>query len=100
MFESDKFITRGVAGTIPPDLQAFLWDSIHKIPADARDYLQVFKLAGRPKGCAVLQEIVHSQEEPEYSARYLIDICGRPVCAKVFVIDDVTHATMLLAEEY
>ena len=100
MFESDKFITRGVAGTIPTELQMFLWNSIGNIPSGTRDYLQVFRLAGRRQGSSVLQEVVHSQEEPEYSARYLLESRGRPVSAKIFVIDDVTHATMLLAEEY
>lgn len=100
MFESDKFITKGVASTIPPELQVFLWNSIRNIPAGARDYLQVFRLDGRRQGGSVLQEVVHSQEEPEYKARYLLDSRRSPVSAKIFVIDDVTHATMLLAEEY
>ncbi|MHB1454368.1 MAG: DUF960 family protein [Saccharofermentanales bacterium] len=100
MFESDKFITRGVADQIPPGLQAFMWKSIGGIPCASRDYLQVFRLSACRQGCSVQQEIVHTQEQPEYSARYLMGSCTRPVCAKVFVIDDTTHATMLLAEEY
>ena len=45
------------------------------------------------------QHIVHEQEQPPY--RYELDVpCDDAVNAKVFVIDDLTHSTMLLAEEY
>lgn len=100
MFDSDKYITRGVADKIPPGLQTFMWKSIHRIPSASRDYLQVFRLAVCRQGSSVRQEIVHTQEQPEYSSRYLLDSCRNPVSAKVFVIDDTTHSTMLLAEEY
>ena len=61
-----------------------------------KDYLQVFTLTKTPTG----QHIVHEQEQPPY--RYELDVpCdGDAVDAKVFVIDDLTHSTMLLAEEY
>ena len=46
-----------------------------------------------------VQHIVHKQEQPPY--RYELDVpCDDAVNAKVFVIDDLTHSTMLLAEEY
>ncbi|MFR8412067.1 MAG: DUF960 family protein [Butyricicoccus sp.] len=39
------------------------------------------------------------QEQPPY--RYELDVpCDDAVNAKVFVIDDLTHSTMLLAVEY
>ena len=42
---------------------------------------------------------VHEQEQPTY--RYELDVpCDDAVDAKVFIIDDLTHSTMLLAEEY
>ena len=45
------------------------------------------------------QHIVHEQEQPPY--RYELDVpCDDAVNAKLFVIDDLTHSTMLLAEEY
>ena len=46
-----------------------------------------------------IQRIVHEQEEPEYHKEYDIDI-ENPITAKVYVIDDGDHCTMLLAEEY
>ena len=55
----------------------------------------MFTLTKTPTG----QHIVHEQEQPLY--RYELDVpCDDAVDAKVFVIDDLTHSTMLLAEEY
>ena len=71
-----------------------MWEMINNLPAD-RDYLQVFSLSeadGR-------QRIKHTQEEPEYCKEYLFDI-EKPVTEKIFVIDDGTYSTMLLANEY
>ena len=103
MFESDRYATRGVSASIPMWLQAFLWRSIVGIPPGERDYLQVFQLSPSGDGRDVhgaFQEIVHTQEKPEFLTRYLLTGDGAPVTAKVFVIDDDTHSTMLLAEEY
>ncbi|MEE1536551.1 MAG: DUF960 family protein, partial [Ruminococcus sp.] len=36
---------------------------------------------------------------PEYSKEYQIST-EKPITAKVYVIDDIDHSTMLLAEEY
>ena len=45
------------------------------------------------------QHIVHTQEQPPY--RYELDVhCKCAIDAKVYVIDDKTHSTMLLASEY
>ena len=94
MFNNPKFITKGVSENIPPPLQFLMWELIHNMPVD-KDYLQVFCLSeynGK-------QRIIHSQEVPEYSNEYVLDI-DKPITAKVFVIDDETHSTMLLANEY
>ncbi len=64
------------------------------MPVD-KDYLQVFSLSVNGDS----QRIKHSQEVPEYCKEYVITI-ENPVTEKVFVIDDTTHSTMILAEEY
>jgi len=94
IFENQKFITRGISEKIPPLLQIVLWEHIFNLPAD-RDYLQVFFLSeenGR-------QRIKHTQEVLKYCKEYVYDF-DTPITAKIFVIDDGTHSTMLLAEEY
>ena len=94
IFNNKHYITKGVEETIPPLLQMFMWECIKQIPVDC-DYLQVFSLS-----CDKGRQIVkHTQEVPEYEKEYVL-IIDAPVTAKVFVIDDETHSTMLLAEEY
>ncbi len=45
------------------------------------------------------QRIEHAQEQPEY--QHVVVIPGeQPVDAKVYIIEDPDHITMLLAEEY
>ncbi len=95
MFENQKFITRGVLCNIPVELADLMWHMVLTMEAEAKDYLQVFKLTKTPTG----QHIVHMQEQPLY--RYELDVpCTDAVDEKVYVIDDGTHSTMLLASEY
>ena len=94
MFSGKKYLTKGIYTSIPLEIQQFLWRAVETMPAP-KDYLQVFTLTKTPTG----QHIVHKQEQPPY--RYELDVpCDDAVNAKVFVIDDLTHSTMLLAEEY
>ncbi|WP_125116251.1 DUF960 family protein [Agathobaculum sp. Marseille-P7918] len=95
MFQNPKYLTRGIHHTLPSWLVLLLWSLIDRIPDEQRDYLQVFRLTRTGNG----QHIAHSQEQPPYS--YEMDVpCEDAVNAKIFVIDDQTHSTMLLAEEY
>ena len=90
-----RFITKGVMENIDPLLQIFMWDCIEKIPLQ-KDYLQVFELAKENEKL----KITHSQEQPEYKKEYLLRTDAPFYVGKVFVIDDETHITMLLAEGY
>ena len=94
MFQNKRFLTRGVQAEIPMELQLFLWHCIDQLPEE-RDYFQVFKLdAANGK-----QHIPPFSEQPEYSKEYQIST-EKPITAKIYVIDDTDHSTMLLAEEY
>lgn len=46
-----------------------------------------------------MQHIKHSQEQPDYVNEFDVFV-DNAVSEKVYVIDDATHSTMLLAEEY
>ena len=95
MFNNPKYLTRGVQSTIPGWLVILLWHLIEIMPVEQKDYLQVFRLSRTGTG----QHITHTQEQPPY--QYELDVpCTDAVKAKIFVIDDGTHSTMLLAEEY
>ena len=90
-----RYLTRGVDAEIPLDIQAFLWNAIDNMPEN-RDYLQVFKLSV----VNGLQVIHHTSEQPEFDMTYILTETDNPVTAKIYVIDSVEYATMLLAEEY
>ncbi|MFQ9076046.1 MAG: DUF960 domain-containing protein [Lachnospiraceae bacterium] len=94
MFQNKRFLTRGVQAEIPIELQLFLWHCIDQLPEE-QDYFQVFAL----KEIDGKQHIHHFSEQPEYSKEYQIST-EKPIAAKVYVIDDTDHSTMLLAEEY
>ena len=94
MINNKRYLTCGVDRTIPLELQLFLWDCVEQMPAP-KDYLQVFEL--KPVG--ILQSITHRSEEPEYHMEYVIPM-ENPIAEKVYIIDDVDHSTMLLANKY
>ena len=95
MFNDQKFLTRGIESEIPSWLVHLMWHMVLTMEIEEKDYLQVFKLTKTPVG----QHIVHEQEHPP--DRNELDVpCDDAVDAKVFIIDDLTHSTMLLAEEY
>lgn len=94
MFQNKRFLTKGVQAEIPIELQLFLWNCIDNLPEE-RDYFQVFAL----KEIDGKQHIHHFSEQPEYSKEYQIST-EKPITAKIYVIDDIDHSTMLLAEEY
>ena len=94
-FKNDRFITRGVAENLNPLLVMILWEMIDSMTIQ-QDYLQVFELS-EEKG---KQKIEHSQEVPEYKREHLFNVGTSIFIGRVFVIDDETHSTMLLASEY
>lgn len=102
MFHNNRYVTRGVNTEVDIRLQILMWNLIDKINNDKSinvDYLQVFNIS--KKDNKIL--IQHSQEVPEYKKLYEIrnvkDIEVEDKL-KLFVIDEVDHSTMLLAQEY
>jgi hypothetical protein len=96
LFHNDRYITRGISAEISPITQLLLWELIDQRQQEGAelDYLQVFRL--EPEGQH--QKITHSQEEPPYEQESLF-IGPEPVTAKIYVIDDGNHSTMLFPEE-
>ncbi len=99
MFMGDKYITQGVRTQIPVYLQNILWYIIETMDIPKKDYLQVFQLESVCEEGKRKQKIVHTQEQPAYRKSYAI-CTRRTFTCKVFVMDDHTHCTMLLADEY
>lgn len=96
MFKNKRYVTRGIAAAIFPQMQTLLWYLIDSMDGPEKDYLQVFQL--EPDG--EKQRVLHTQEEPPYRNEHLLKFGDVPVRVKIFVIDDGDHSTMLLAEEY
>ena len=96
MFEKskDRYLTRGVDAEISIELQVMMWQAVDQMP-EPKDYLQVFWLS-KESG---LQIIHHTSEQPQFEMTYIAE-AEKPVTAKVYIIDDGDHCTMLLAEEY
>ncbi len=102
MFGGQRYMTRGVEKRLPLELQMLLWNMIDELKIQYKDldYLQVFELYIEDFNEDVrIQGIIHKQEIPQYEKEYKVTV-DNPVNLKVFVIDDKTHCTMLLAEEY
>ena len=95
MFDNDRYITKGVGAEIPLWIQNLMWLAVETMEVEKKDYLQVFNLSAENGQ----QKITHVQEEPPYEHEYIINT-DSSITAKVFVIDDEDHTTMLLAEEY
>ena len=90
MFNGKRFVTSGIAEKVPLELQVTMWNMIDTMD-EQKDYLQVFDLSEENGK----QKIVHSQEQPEYKKEYLFETGTPFLCAKIFVIDDVTPVCLL-----
>ena len=90
----NRYLTCGVDAEIPILLQLFIWSCVDNLTPE-RDYLQVFELSEKDGK----QRVVHRSEQPEHKAEYLL-ASEVPITEKIYIIDDGTHCTMLLASEY
>lgn len=98
MFQGKRLITRGIANTIPSEVQRFLWslvdDLVENVSVET-DYLQVVFSGDNSK-----QTIIHRQENPPYQAIYRFGKVQNSLQHKIYVIDDVEYCKMLLSDEY
>ena len=102
MFDNrSRYITRGVGNRIPLDIQIFIWQLIEdlKDTVGEVDYLQVFDISIADEIEETVR-IIHSQEVQQYKKIWIVKASEPCDNEKRFVIDDDTHSTMLLAEEY
>ncbi len=104
MFEltKDRYLTRGIVREVPTELQLFLWVVLEREKSrHEMDYLQVFKLRVDEEKTL---HIDHCQEQPKHERTYSLAMVGSDMPEvngkKIYVIDDGTYVTMLLAEEY
>ena len=99
MFKKDnRYVTRGVNDEVDIRLQLIMWSMIKDEGNVELDYLQVFNL--RKEGNKIV--IKQSQEVPEYSCTYEIELEDVQLDdeIKVYVIDSGEYSTMLFPSEY
>ena len=102
MFKKDnRYVTRGVNEEVDVRLQLIMWSMIDKLKDEGNvelDYLQVFRI--RKEGNKIV--ISQSQEVPEYSCTYEIEIEDVQLDdeIKMYVIDSGEYSTMLFPSEY
>ena len=98
LFTNARYITCGIQAEIPGDIQYHLWLQIDYLLKNKQklDWLQVFKLAPLV-GCL---QIIHTQEKPTRRREFTLCTEEPSITATIFVIDDGSYTTMLLAEEY
>ena len=99
MFDKDRYLTKGINTEVSTFLQMLMWEMIDEMKVEQKDYLQIFKLQPILVDGDMVQEIIHTQEQPQYNNRIVLNKLTKPITAKIYVIDDETHSTMLLAEE-
>ena len=100
MFQN-RYMTKGISSEIPFYLQNVMWIMIESMEIEKKDYLQIFELSKTVADGKVFQKIIHRQEQPEYEKSVTILVNEEDIVKKkVYVIDDVSHCIMLLAEEY
>ena len=101
-FSGSRYVTKGVAENFPMELQTALFSAIERMSEKVcgqLDYLQVFEIATEFKGQKKFLHIYHMQECPEAKLEYFIPT-DTEVNGRAYMIDDVDHITLLLAEEY
>ena len=99
MFNNQRYATKGIIAEVPEYLQNMIWYLIESMEVAEKDYLQVFELKSELANGKSMQRLIHTQEQPEYKNE-IVFAATTPVTAKIYVIDDKTHSTMLLSNEY
>lgn len=105
MFKSgvNRYMTVGVTDQLPDELKIYCWETIGRksLSGVEMDYLQIFEFDFDDKTNVV--KIVHRQEQPEFEDIYHLSLSEKINTFnvnKIYVIDDETHQTMLLPDEY
>jgi hypothetical protein len=101
-FDGKRYMTKRIQTEIPSDLQTVMWLLIDENVKKGLKmyYLQVFNLAPFYQNGILCQKLFHTQEVPRHNKELTLNVVEKAVKAKIYVIDDVEHITMLLADEY
>lgn len=99
MFNSKEnfYVTSGVKESIHPIIISEMIESIFRIKNSMEvDYLQIFNIVNEQGKI----RIKHFQEVPEFEEEFIIKGIPNEFEGTVYIIDDLTHSTVLLSDEY
>jgi hypothetical protein len=101
MFDN-RYSTRGVAESVDLSIQLIMWGMIDRWKSQNKelDYLQVFDVSTEYSCGHIITKVEHHQEIPELKEVLYYNDIANPINAKIFVIDDGEHATMMFSYEY
>ncbi len=97
--------TCGIKNKVDPIIEYVLWSMIEEAGKSGieLDWMQIFKLKTvrtRSKD-RLLLKITHIQEEPAYESRFSLSIEPEEALnGTIWVMDDLTHATMMWDYEH
>ncbi len=96
MFEKEnRYITRAVLDVVPIEINLLLYDLINELTIE-KDYLQIFELIPHEE----ILEIIHKQEIPEFTCKFIVRNIGIEKSMKIYVIDSGDYSTMMFSSEY
>jgi hypothetical protein len=98
MFDGTRFASAKLQKILPEWSRNLLWYLIEEMIVPEKNRIQYFQLGRVFHAGEYKQKIIHIQQQPNYHEEYILTV-RNPIDAAIFVIDDVTHCTMLLAEE-
>ena len=101
MKKIDRYITKGIQRMNKKNILMYLklWEIYDTMEIMPKDYLQVFELKTKFSMTGIIQEIIHTQEQPEFSQTYKF-YTDRPVEEKIYIIREDEYEIMLLASEF
>lgn len=99
MFDNERYVTRGIANTVPLSLQIMMWNMINELCQTKKkiDYLQVFKVCVSDNHI----HIEHSSTNPKYDKIYEFGTVVAVHTNKwtIWVMDDGVQSVMMFPEE-
>lgn len=98
--KENRYVSRCANSVISIGLQLIMWNLIDELINKGKvDYLQIFRISKEDDKKIIIE---HEQEVPKYKEKYSIELSDIEITGviKVYVIDSVDYATMILAEEY
>jgi hypothetical protein len=102
MDKIDRYITRGIQKMNQKNILMYLmlWEIYDTMDISEKDYLQIFDLKTELSMKGIIQEVIHTQEQPEFRQTYKF-YTERPVEEKIYIIrENDEYEIMLLASEY